>query len=76
MSRRLHVRPQALMLVFLLVVGPLAGCFGEGEQPVAVTGDDVLTIDGRPASEALIRAGEWHDLLLVGEGLRLSLIHI
>ena len=23
MSRQLHVRPQALMLVFLLVVGPL-----------------------------------------------------
>ena len=39
---------------------------------MAVTGDDVLTIDGRPASEALIRAGEWHDLLLVGEGLRIS----
>ena len=31
-----------------------------------------LTIDGEAPQDAEIRAGEWHDVLLMGEDLRLS----
>ena len=60
-----------MLLVGVLVLGPLAGCLGE-EEPEGVEPDAVLTINGQPATEVSVAAGEWHDLLLIGEGLRIS----
>ena len=31
-----------------------------------------LTIDGTSPENAVFRAGEWHDVLLMGEGLRVA----
>ncbi len=68
MTSKVHT---AVLLVGLMVLGPLAGCMSE-EAPEAIEADAVLTIDGRPASEATIEAGAWHDLILIGDGLRIS----
>ena len=62
---------RALLLVSLMLIAPLSGCFGEDEVK-PLTADEALTIDGVAASEVILRAGEWHDVLLIGEGLRLS----
>ena len=62
---------RALLLVFVMLMAPLSGCFGEEETP-SINLNDVLTIDGSPAGDVMVRAGEWHDLLLIGEGLRIS----
>ena len=55
----------------IMVVAPLSGCFGENET-LEVNLNDVLTIDGLAPSEAVMRAGEWHEVLLIGEDLRIS----
>ena len=68
MTSKVHT---AVLLVGLMVLGPLAGCMSE-EAPEAIKADAVLTIDGRPASEATIEAGAWHELILIGDGLRIS----
>ena len=54
-----------------MVVAPLSGCFGDNET-LEVNLNDVLTIDGLAPSEAVVRAGEWHEVLLLGEDLRIS----
>ncbi len=71
MDRPTQASVRAMLLVSLMFLAPLAGCFGEDEVAQQDT-DAVLTIDGRPASEAVLRAGEWHDVLLMGEGMRIS----
>ena len=71
MDRPMQASVRAMLLVSLMFLAPLAGCFGEDEVAQHDT-DAALTIDGRPASEAVLRAGEWHDVLLMGEGMRIS----
>jgi hypothetical protein len=67
-----NAHARALMLVALMLIAPLSGCFGEDESTTSVKVDNVLTVDGLAATEATLRAGEWHELLLIGEGLRIS----
>lgn len=71
MDRSSGATTRALLLVTVMLLAPLSGCFGE-EGGEAVSVNQALTIDGLPADEAVIRAGEWHELLLMGEGLRVS----
>ena len=63
---------RAVLLCLIMLIAPLSGCFGEAENNNVVNINAVLTIDGEPAEDATLRSGEWHDILLVGEGLRLS----
>ena len=71
MERHANATLRAFLLVSLMLIAPLSGCFGE-EGPEAVSMSNALTIDGLAADDAVIRAGEWHDLLLMGDGLRIS----
>ena len=71
MERHANATLRAFLLVSLMLIAPLSGCFGE-EEPQAVSMSNALTIDGLAADDAVIRAGEWHDLLLMGDGLRIS----
>ena len=63
---------KAFLLVSLMLIAPLSGCFGETEETETVDLELALTIDGTAPSEAVFRAGEWHDVLLMGENLRIS----
>ena len=63
---------KAFLLVSLMLIAPLSGCFGETEEAETVDLEVALTIDGTAPSEAVFRAGEWHDVLLMGENLRIS----
>ena len=63
---------RALLLVVLMLAAPLSGCFGEEDVTTKVNVNQVLTVDGLAAGQAELRAGEWHELLLVGDGLRIS----
>ncbi|MEC7411788.1 MAG: hypothetical protein VYE08_04075, partial [Candidatus Thermoplasmatota archaeon] len=62
----------ALLLMVLMMLAPMSGCIGGTPEEEVIDADATLTIDGLPATEATVRLGEWHDLLLIGEGLRLS----
>ncbi len=62
----------ALLLMALMLLAPMSGCIGGTPEEEVIDADATLTIDGLPATEATVRLGEWHDLLLIGEGLRLS----
>ncbi|MEE3084145.1 MAG: M28 family peptidase [Candidatus Thermoplasmatota archaeon] len=63
---------KAFLLVSLMLIAPLSGCFGETEETETVDLEVALTIDGTAPSEAVFRAGEWHEVLLMGENLRIS----
>ena len=63
---------KAFLLVSLMLIAPLSGCFGETEETETVDLEVALTIDGTAPSEVVFRAGEWHDVLLMGENLRIS----
>ena len=71
----MHGRHQATVRAFTLVImtilAAFSGCVGE-EKPANINIDDVLTIDGVPALQATISTGQWHDVVLMGEGLRVS----
>ena len=69
MAAKMH---SALLLMGLMLLAPMSGCIGGTPDEEVIDADATLTIDGLPATEAAVRLGEWHDLLLVGEGLRLS----
>ena len=61
---------RAFGLVLLMLIAPLAGCFGENEaEEVEVS--DVFLIDAQDPSKISLNAGEYHDFILVGEGQRL-----
>ena len=72
----MHARSQSILRAFLLgslmVIAPLSGCIGEDGVASSVDLETALTIDGASPQDAEIRAGEWHDVLLMGENLRLS----
>ena len=61
---------RAFGLIALMMLAPLAGCFGEAENEGDSKGD-VLKIDFQPAGDLPLRAGEWHTFTLEGEGTRL-----
>ena len=60
----------AFGLIVLMLMAPLAGCFGEAENN-STGQEDAFMIDFLPAGEAPLRAGEWHTFTLEGEGTRL-----
>ena len=57
----------ALILTGLFVIAPLSGCFGEDEQK-SIDPAGSLQIDFVNPEDAVLRAGEFHDFTLVGEG--------
>lgn len=61
---------RAFGLIVLMIMAPLAGCFGQAEEN-EMQNTDALKIDFLPAGEAEMRAGEWHIFTLEGEGTRL-----
>ena len=63
---------RACLLGLLMLAAPLSGCIGEGERLEEVDLTTALTIDGTSPDNAVFRAGEWHDVLLMGEGLRVA----
>ena len=63
---------RACLLGLLMLAAPLSGCIGEGELLEEVDLTTALTIDGTSPENAVFRAGEWHDVLLMGEGLRVA----
>ena len=72
MNARIQSILRACLLALLMVVAPLSGCMGENDVASSVDIEAALTIDGEAPQDAEIRAGEWHDVLLMGEDLRLS----
>ena len=68
---RLNSSLQAMMLMVLMVLAPLSGCFGEAE-PETVNVEELLLLDGRNPALTTMAAGEWHDFVLRGENTRLS----
>ena len=61
---------RALSLITIMLMAPLAGCFGENEKEIQDAGE-VLMIDFLPAGDQPLRSGEWHTFTLEGEGTRL-----
>ena len=61
---------RAFSLITLMLMAPLAGCFGENEKEVRDAGE-ILLIDFEPAGDIALRSGEWHTFTLEGEGNRL-----
>ena len=72
MNPRPHGIVRACLLGLLVLAAPLSGCIGEGELLEEVDLTTALTIDGTSPENAVFRAGEWHDVLLMGEGLRVA----
>ena len=72
MNHRPHGIVRACLLGLLMLAAPLSGCIGEGELLEEVDLTTALTIDGTSPENAVFRAGEWHDVLLMGEGLRVA----
>ena len=72
MNSRPHGIVRACLLGLLMLAAPLSGCIGEGELLEEVDLTTALTIDGTSPENAVFRAGEWHDVLLMGEGLRVA----
>ena len=72
MNPRPHGIVRACLLGLLMLAAPLSGCIGEGELLEEVDLTTALTIDGTSPENAVFRAGEWHDVLLMGEGLRVA----
>ena len=66
MSRSIY----AFSLIALMLMAPLAGCFGENESE-SLDASEVLYIDFAPAGDTPLRSGEWHTFTLEGEGTRL-----
>ncbi|MDG1539294.1 MAG: hypothetical protein P8Q40_05125, partial [Candidatus Poseidonia sp.] len=70
MRRNNQASLRAFGLVLLMLVAPLAGCFGEADtEEVKVS--DVFLIDAKNPAEISLNAGEYHDFILIGEGQRL-----
>ena len=61
---------RAFSLITLMLMAPLAGCFGENENEVQDAGE-IFLIDFAPAGDMALRSGEWHTFSLEGEGNRL-----
>ena len=63
---------KGLFLVLVMLLAPLSGCFGEEaseDQPVV---SSIFQIDYTSPEDAVLRAGEWHEFILEGNGRSLS----
>ena len=61
----------AMMLMALMVLAPLSGCFGEAE-PETMAVEELLLLNSRDPTMTTMAAGEWHDFVLRGEDTRLT----
>ena len=57
---------RAFGLIVLMIMAPLAGCFGQAEEN-EMQNTGVRKINFLPAGEAEMRADEWHIFPLEGE---------
>ena len=62
---------QSFAIVAIIFLAPLAGCFGENKSP-DVDLKEILLIDYLAPGEVTIKTGQWHDILLEGDGYRLQ----
>ena len=62
---------QSVVIVVIIFLAPLAGCFGESESP-DVDLKEIILIDHLTPGEVTIKTGQWHDILLDGDGYRLQ----
>ena len=62
---------QSFAIVAIIFLAPLAGCFGDTESPT-VNLKDIILIDHLAPGEVTIKTGQWHDILLDGDGYRLQ----
>lgn len=62
---------KSFAIIAIIFLAPLAGCFGDGEtSPVDL--EEILLIDYLAPGEVTIKTGQWHDILLDGDGYRLQ----
>ncbi|MCS5533236.1 MAG: M28 family metallopeptidase [Candidatus Poseidoniaceae archaeon] len=62
---------KSFAIVAIIFLAPLAGCFGDSESPT-VDLKEIILIDHLEPGEVTIKTGQWHDILLDGDGYRLQ----
>ena len=62
---------KSFAIIAIIFLAPLAGCFGDNETPT-VDLKEIILIDYLAPGEVTIKTGQWHDLLLDGDGYRLQ----
>jgi hypothetical protein len=62
---------KSFAIIAIIFLAPLAGCFGDNETPT-IDLKEILLIDYLAPGEVTIKSGQWHDILLDGDGYRLQ----
>jgi hypothetical protein len=62
---------KSFAIVAIIFLAPLAGCFGDNETPI-IDLKEIILIDYLAPGEVTIKTGQWHDILLDGDGYRLQ----
>ena len=62
---------KSFAIIAIIFLAPLAGCFGDSETP-NVDLKEIILIDYLAPGEVTIKTGQWHDILLDGDGYRLQ----
>ncbi len=62
---------KSFAIIAIIFLAPLAGCFGDNETSPVVL-EEILLIDYLAPGEVTIKTGQWHDILLDGDGYRLQ----
>ncbi len=62
---------KSFAIIAIIFLAPLAGCFGDNETPI-VDLKEIILIDYLAPGEVTIKTGQWHDILLDGDGYRLQ----
>ncbi len=62
---------KSFAIIAIIFLAPLAGCFGDNETP-NVDLKEIILIDYLAPGEVTIKTGQWHDILLDGDGYRLQ----
>lgn len=62
---------KSFAIIAIIFLAPLAGCFGDNETPT-VDLKEIILIDYLAPGEVTIKTGQWHDILLDGDGYRLQ----
>jgi hypothetical protein len=62
---------KSFAIIAIIFLAPLAGCFGNSDTPT-IDLKEILLIDYLAPGEVTIKTGQWHDILLDGDGYRLQ----
>ena len=62
---------KSFAIIAIIFLAPLAGCFGDSDTPT-IDLKEILLIDYLAPGEVTIKTGQWHDILLDGDGYRLQ----